>query len=103
MTAVLVTGPTNGGLLTWSPINDGSFTYNRENGGATQVIDTFTYKANDGGLDSNTVTVTITVDPNHPPVAVDDFASMPRNTILTNFNIVGNDTDADGTVDATSV
>ena len=102
LTALLVSGPTNGGTLTWGA-NDGSFTYNRENGGATQVVDTFTYKANDGGLDSNTVTVTVTVDPNHPPVAVDDFATRARNGTINDFSIVANDTDEDGTINPASV
>ena len=74
LTAVLVTGPTTGTLVL-NP--DGSFSY-------TPLItftgsETFVYVANDGSLDSPTVTVTITVsasaappppspDPSPPPV-----------------------------------
>jgi protocatechuate 3,4-dioxygenase beta subunit len=58
LTAVLVTGPANG-TLALNP--DGSYTYspNLNWFGA----DGFTYKANDGALDSNIVTVNITVNP----------------------------------------
>jgi lysophospholipase L1-like esterase len=58
LTAVLVTGPTNG-TLTLNP--NGGFTYNPN----TDYVgsDAFTYKANDGSLDSNVVTVTINVTP----------------------------------------
>ena len=59
LTATLVSGPTN--AASFSLNVDGSFTYTPVvdfNG-----IDTFTYKANDGGLDSNVATVTITVNP----------------------------------------
>src|SRR5262249_49435750 len=56
--ALLVTGPAHG-TVTLNP--DGTFTYTPSpnfNG-----IDSFTYKANDGSLDSNVATVTITVNP----------------------------------------
>ncbi|BBO85622.1 hypothetical protein DSCO28_61880 [Desulfosarcina ovata subsp. sediminis] len=69
-------------------------------------ISTFDYVANDGTVDSAPATVTITVvaaSPNIAPVAVDDNASTQRNTPLVNFDIVANDTDADGTIDPTSV
>jgi FtsP/CotA-like multicopper oxidase with cupredoxin domain len=56
---------------------------------------TFTYTANDGTIDSNTATVTITVSPvNTAPVAVDDFATTTRNTTVF-INLVANDTDAE--------
>lgn len=58
ITAVLVSGPTNGGSLTWDSNNNGSFTYTPPNT-YTPGIDTFTYKANDGTLDSAPATVTI--------------------------------------------
>ena len=94
LTAVLVAGPTHG-TLTLNP--DGSFTYTpAANFNGT---DTFTYKANDGAADSNTVTVTITVNPvNDAPVAVSDTYSTPAGTPLTVAapGILANDTDADG-------
>ena len=57
LTAILVSGPTSGSLT----LNrDGSFSYTpNANFNGT---DSFTYKANDGALDSNVVTVTITVN-----------------------------------------
>ena len=61
--------------------------------------DSFTYRANDGALDSNTVTVSLTVSPtNAAPVAVADAYSTPKNTTLTVAapGVLGNDTDADG-------
>lgn len=63
LTAVLVSGVTNG-VLVLNP--DGSFTYtpNADYNGP----DSFTYKANDGSLDSNVVTVSITVNPMDEPV-----------------------------------
>jgi len=73
-------------------------------------IETFTYDISDGngGTASATVTVTVNAAPaNQPPVANDDYATVTRNSGATNnsvtINVVANDTDADGTVDATSV
>src|SRR5262249_41776658 len=48
---------------------NGAFTYTPASG--FSGTDTFTYKANDGHLDSNVAMVTITVQPlNHPPVVL---------------------------------
>ena len=58
LTASLVSGPANGSLALNA---DGSFSYTPDadwNG-----TDSFTYTANDGALDSNVATVTITVNP----------------------------------------
>ena len=68
----VVTGPANGTL---SINSDGSFSYTPNanfNG-----IDTFTYKANDGSVDSNLATVTITVNP------VNDAPAGTNNTVTT--------------------
>src|SRR5207248_1339691 len=94
LTAILVTGPSHG-LLTLHP--DGSFTYapNRDFNGT----DSFTYKANDGQLDSNVVTVTITVDAvNDAPVAIGDEWALSEDTPLSipADGILGNDSDVDG-------
>ena len=49
----------------------------------TTVPDTFTYRANDGTLDSNIATVTITVTPvNDPPVAANGTADVPEDTAV---------------------
>lgn len=72
LTAVLVSGPSNGSLVLNS---DGGFEYipaEQFNG-----TDSFTYQANDGGANSNVVTVTIAVN------AVND---VPRFGLPTNPN-----------------
>ena len=58
LTAVLVSDVSDGTL---SLVSDGAFTYTPNNG--FEGMDSFTYKANDGSEDSNTVTVTIDVIP----------------------------------------
>ncbi|MEI6729209.1 MAG: Ig-like domain-containing protein [bacterium] len=63
----------------------------------------FTYTACDpAGNPSNVGTVTLTVVPNQPPVAVNDAATtLVSNPVL--INLPANDTDSDGTLDLTSV
>jgi gliding motility-associated-like protein len=80
------------GVLTYTPAVD----FN-----GTASID---YVVNDNsGATSNVATVTITVNPvNDPPVAVNDNSSTNEDTPVS-FNIVANDTDADGTVDVATV
>ncbi|MGH8055584.1 MAG: cadherin-like domain-containing protein [Stenotrophomonas sp.] len=100
LTATLVTGPTHG-TLTLNP--KGSFTYTpAPNFNGT---DTFTYKANDGPADSNTATVTLTINPtNDAPVAADDayktsvVKSLPvlKPLKVKAPGVLGNDTDLDG-------
>src|SRR4029078_8996324 len=61
--------------------------------------DSFTYKANDGTADSNTVTVSITVTAvNEAPVAVADSYSVNEDATLTvaAAGVLTNDTDAEG-------
>lgn len=58
LTAVLVSGPSNGTLTLNA---DGSFTYTPE--AAFTGSDSFTYRANDGTVDSGVATVTLTVSP----------------------------------------
>ena len=95
LTAILMSGPSNGTVTLNS---NGSFVYTPNanfNG-----VDTFTYKANDGAVDSNIATVTITVSPvNDEPVAMDDAYSTNQNTTL-NVSAPGvqsNDSDVEGT------
>jgi gliding motility-associated-like protein len=67
ITAFKVTDPANGTVTLNA---NGSFTYIHNNG--TSTSDSFTYKVNDGIVDGNTVTVTITINAsNTPPVIVD--------------------------------
>jgi len=98
LTAILVSGVSNGTLTLNA---NGSFTYrpNLNFFGS----DSFTYKANDGSLDSNVATVSITVNSvNDAPVANNDSASTRRNTSVT-INVIANDTDVDGTIAANTV
>lgn len=70
LTANLEDGATNGTLTLNS---DGSFEYEPDDGFSGQ--DSFTYRANDGELDSNIATVTITVNPADP--AAPKFEDCP--------------------------
>jgi VCBS repeat-containing protein len=92
LTAVLVTNVGHGSLTLNA---NGSFTYTPSlnyNGS-----DSFTYKANDGAFDSNTVTVTITINAvDDAPVAVADSAIVLENAAATSVNVLANDTDIDG-------
>jgi VCBS repeat-containing protein len=92
LTAVLVSGPAHG-TLTLSA--DGSFTYTPAPGYTGS--DSFTYKANDGTLDSNVATVSLTVS-NSPPVASNDSYSGPSDATLTVIapGVLANDSDVDG-------
>ena len=64
LAAVLVNGPSHGTLVL---NDDGSFTYTPNAGFSGE--DTFSYVANDGQADSNTATVSLTVDPAVTPPA----------------------------------
>ncbi|MEZ4705582.1 MAG: Ig-like domain-containing protein [Caldilineaceae bacterium] len=97
----IVTPPTHGTLgglahtLVYTP--DGDF-----NGS-----DTFTFKANDGQVDSVVATITITVQPvNDPPLARDDSASTAAGTPVT-ITVQANDSagpaDEDPTLTTTAV
>lgn len=98
--AVLQSTTTSGTL---NLASDGSFTYAPDTG--TSGIDSFTYTAEDGSGASNVVTTEITVvagAPNVAPVANDDFATTVRTTPVI-IDLVGNDTDIDGTVNPASI
>ena len=56
---------------------------------------TFAFKVNDGTIDSDTATVTITVNAvNDPPVAVADTATTDED-VYVDINVITNDTDVD--------
>lgn len=87
---------------TWSVNSSGNVTYTPSldfNGTAS-----ITYTVNDNsGATSNSATITVNVTPvNDAPVAVNDNVSGAQNTIIT-FNVTGNDTDVDGTINTASV
>ena len=95
LTAIKVSDPAHGTLTLGA---NGSISYIPTTGYSGP--DSFTYKANDGTIDSNTVTVSLTVAApgNDVPVAVADSYSTPKNTTLTVAapGLLSNDTDADG-------
>ncbi len=79
----VVTGPGNGTLS----INaDGSFTYtpNLDFNGT----DSFTYRANDGTVDSNVATATITVNPVNDPPSASNLSAAETYTEDTALNLV---------------
>ena len=92
LSVTLVSGVSNG-ILTLNP--DGTFVYtpNADFFGT----DTFTYRANDGAIDSNIATVTITVTPvNDAPTATNLSAAetYTEDTALNLTNIVVSDVDS---------
>ena len=95
LTAVLVTGPTQGTLTLNA---NGTFTYTP--GANYNGSDSFTYRANDGTVNSNIATVTITINPvNDAPVAVNNAYTTNEDTPLTVVlanSVLVNDTDTEG-------
>jgi VCBS repeat-containing protein len=76
LTAILVISTTHGALTLNS---NGSFTYVNDSSSAT--TDTFTYKANNGTVDTNLAIATITItDP--PPLAAADAYTATQSTTL---------------------
>ena len=93
ITTQVVTGPAHGVLV---QNNDGTYSYTPDanyNG-----ADSFTYKVNDGELDSNSATVNLTITAmNDAPVAVDTQAVGFEDTPL-NLNLLAAASDVDGDV-----
>lgn len=86
-----MSGPTHGQLTG----NDGNRTYtpNLNYFGP----DSFTFKVNEGTNDSNTSTVSITVNAvNDDPDAVDDVATVAEDSGANTINVQGNDSDVEG-------
>ena len=94
LTIIAVTNPTNGTAACDG--TDCTYTPNQDFNGT----DSFTYKVNDGELDSNVSTVTVTVTAvNDAPVANDMTATMDENKIAGRYQPVTiflNATDVDG-------
>ncbi|MBY8975352.1 tandem-95 repeat protein [Rhodobacteraceae bacterium NNCM2] len=97
---VIVTGPSSG-TVDVDPVT-GEVTYT-PNGGFTGR-DSFTYTVSDGEDVSDPATVNVTVmEPlNQPPVAANDQAQTDEDTPVV-VDVLANDSDADGTIDPTSV
>ena len=104
LTFSIVTGPANGtlGTITQNGCTGSictatvNYTPNADYSGS----DTFTFKVNDGTADSNTATVTITVNPvNDAPVANNDSYTTAEDTTLSvpAPGLLANDTDVDST------
>ena len=91
LTYSVVTGPANGVLTGTGP----NWTYTP----AANYFgsDSFTFRVNDGTVDSNTATFSLTVTAvNDAPVGVADNATTPEDTAVS-VNVLGNDTDVDNT------
>jgi len=89
-----VSGLSNGSAVVGA---DGSISYTPD--ANFHGTDSFTYVVNDGTVDSNIATVTITVNSvNDAPVAVDDNYTTDEDTtlVIAAPGILGNDSDADG-------
>jgi VCBS repeat-containing protein len=96
LTAAMVSQPANGTVTLNA---NGSFTYTPQAGFVG--LDVFTYRANDGSLDSNlaSVAITVTAATNSAPEAGNDSYTLTEETTLTRTAVIGvltNDTDADG-------
>ncbi len=92
LTITAVTQPANGTVV----INAGtnvSFTPNANFNGTTSF--TYTISDGNGGTDTATVTVTVT-SVNDGPDAVNDSATVARNSSANAINVLANDTDVDG-------
>jgi len=96
LTAVLVSGPSGDPAFTLN--SDGSFTYTpNANFNGT---DSFVYKANDGQADSNTVTVTITVNAvNDVPILSGVPASATIDELVA-YSFTASATDVDNPTDS---
>ena len=78
LTFSIVTNGTKGTAAVTDPTT-GAYTYTPQ--ANAMGTDTFTFKANDGALDGNTATVTVTITAvNDPPVAVNGTLSTTANT-----------------------
>jgi VCBS repeat-containing protein len=95
LTAQLVTTTVNGTLILNA---NGTFSYTHD--GSATSTDTFLYRATDGFIPGNTVSVTIYI--NNPPVAVTETIAVLEAGTATTLNdgvttsLLTNDTDTDG-------
>ena len=95
----IVDQPLHAASLSIDPVT-GAVSYTHDNSG---FADSFTYTVlDDEGQISNTATVTINLAVNQVPVAIDDSTTIDDGAAVV-LDILANDTDADGTIDATSV
>jgi VCBS repeat-containing protein len=91
LTFILVSGPAYASSFTLNP--DGTFTYVHD--GSENHSDGFTFKVNDGSVDSNVATVVIALNAvNDAPDADDDSFTIDEGAVL-NGNVTGSDPDGD--------
>ncbi|WP_456867575.1 Ig-like domain-containing protein [Galbibacter sp. BG1] len=83
---IIVSQPSHGDVVV-NP--NGSVTYTHD--GSDVLSDSFTYKLNDGSLDSNVATVSLNII-NEPPVANDDAANVDLGESVT-ISVLSNDYD----------
>ncbi|MBF0215002.1 MAG: SUMF1/EgtB/PvdO family nonheme iron enzyme [Magnetococcales bacterium] len=93
LTYAIVSNGTRGTVV-FTNTTTGAFTYT-PNANVTGS-DSFTYKVNDGQADSNTATVTVTINPppNHAPVSTNGTLSVAQNTAITG-TLSASDSDQD--------
>ncbi len=75
--------PLDGDVVTYYPVP------------SPNIPSTFTYKVNDGITDSNIATVTITISPNHAPIAQDQTINMLEDDPSINIQLQATDVDGD--------
>jgi len=91
LTFEIVSNPSHGTLTGSAP--NLTYTPSQNYNGS----DSFTFKANDGSLDSNTATITMSIQPvNDIPIAVDDTVTANEDTAIAVISVLANDTDSDG-------
>jgi len=91
LTYQIVTEPSHGTLTGSAP--NLTYTPSQNYNGS----DSFTFKANDGSLDSNTATVTLSIQSvNDSPTATDDTVTTNEDTAIAAIAVLTNDTDPDG-------
>lgn len=93
-------GPSSGSLTPPLPTTQSSVTYQHD--GSATTSDSFQYKANDGLLDSSpatTVHITVTDQPNIPPVCYDTYPTFNRGSYFIYFNMPCTDPDGVGPVE----
>lgn len=95
-TLTVTSASAESGTVTINP--DGTLNYDPDPG--FEGFDTITYVVDDGNGGTVSAAVTVTVgDPDDPvgdPVAVDDVASTPVDTLLEDIDVLSNDSDPDG-------
>lgn len=94
LTAQLMTNPSYG-TLSFNP--NGTFTY--VHGGGEESNDSFTYRASDGQVYSEIVTVSISITgQNDPPITIADSYSVDEGDFLNQLapGVLGNDSDPEG-------